>query len=469
MPAITQSAPREIVEDFAEEIRIRKMKTAKPSKEVINFRNEMADNFERDVVQVPIDLLRYRKENGRIASDLSDYENTYGVLDESEDEAQAVLRKFLESKDPEKTSTLMKNILHSGQRAAAIITCDGFLINGNRRKMVMQRLREERPNDESFAFLKVVILPGKDEEGGSPTLIEIEKLENRYQLQSEGKSEYYGFDRALSVQRKIRIGLSLKEQVSDDPQYSGATQAEINKAIKNIERDYLNPLKCVDRYLRQFQREGQYRTISTGMSDKQGRWQAFIDYSNTYSTKFTNSNFLIESGIEDDEIGEIEEAAFDIIRLRIVPDMPKVHKIMRDFHRYCSNREGKKEILNISGRVEPMLPSVECYDDGDEQKLLERHEIDAKWAAKNKQTITFHLKKASKSYESQKEKETPIGLLEAALKKLTHKEMDLTEIDINDYGKARELAAEIQRVANELEGQIYAQGKNLKKLTNKGK
>lgn len=467
MPAITQSATRVIVEDFVEEIRKRLVTTARPSKAVINFRNDVVDNVERDVVKVPISLLRYRKDNGRITSDVLDYENTYGVLDENDDETQSLLQAFLAKKDPEKTFILTKNILHAGQRDPAIITCDGFLINGNRRKMVMDKLHDEHPDDEKFTCMKVVILPGADEEGGPPTLIEIEKLENRYQLQSEGKSEYYGFDRALSIRRKARIGLSLRDQISDDPQYAGATRAQIDKAIKEMKKKYLDPLSCVDRYLKQFQRDKQYGTISTGMGDPHGRWQAFMDYSNTYNTKFNNSSFLIESGIEEDEIGEIEEAAFDIIRLRAVPDMPKVHTIMRNLHKYCSTREGKKEILNIPRKVDPVLPSEECFEDGDKQRPLPREDIDAKWAAKNMQPITFHLKRASKSHESRKEKETPIGLLEAALKKLKHQDMDLSVIAVGDYKKARDLAAEIQREAHELEAQIYHQGKKLKKLENK--
>ena len=87
--------------------------------------------------------------------------------------------------------------------------------------------------------MNVVILPGKGDAGGPPTLLEIEKLENRYQLQSEGKSEYYGFDRALSIRRKINIGLSLEEQISDDPQYANATKSEIKKAIKHFRNNYL--------------------------------------------------------------------------------------------------------------------------------------------------------------------------------------------------------------------------------------
>ena len=467
MPAITKSKTREIIDDFAKEISQRKLPSAKPSKIVINFRNDVLDKYERDIVKVPIDLLRFRKDNGRIASDVLDYEHTNAVFDEKDEEAQVFLGKFLARKDPEKTDILSKAIQHSGQREPAIITCDGFLINGNRRKMVMDRLRSQHRDNEGFQYMNVVILPGKEDEGGPPTLLEIEKLENRYQLQSEGKSEYYGFDRALSIRRKVQIGLTLEDQISDDPQYINAKKSQIEKAKKEINKNYLDPLKCVDRYLKQFRRGSQYHTISSRIGDSEGRWQAFLDYSNTYNTQFSNQRYLLENEIEEDEIGEIEEAAFDIIRLRKVPDMPKVHKIMRDLHKYCSNHNSRKELLNIPKKVEPVLPIEEQFKDSEQQEPLSREDIDAKWSAKNIEPITFHLKRASKDYDAQKEKETPIGLLEAALKKLRHKDMDLTSISTNDYKKARDIASETQKEANDIEKKIYDQQKKLRKLAGK--
>ena len=222
MAHITQSPTREIVSDFAKEIRTKRRRTVKPSKTVINFRTDIKDGVERDVWRVPIEILRYRKDNGRIASDVLDYEKNVGILHEADEDAQAKIAEFLKHKDPEKTNILRKSLLHDGQREPAIITCDGFLINGNRRKMVMEELRREFPDNQNFEFMKVVILPGPDDpnEGGPPTLLEIESIENRYQLQSDGKSEYYGFDRALSIKRKIEIGLSLEAQLRDDPRFA---------------------------------------------------------------------------------------------------------------------------------------------------------------------------------------------------------------------------------------------------------
>jgi hypothetical protein len=301
--------------------------------------------------------------------------------------------------------------------------------------------------------MKAVILPGKGEQGGPPTLFEIEQIENRYQLQSDGKSEYYGFDTALSIRHKLRIGLSLRELLLDDPRHVGANDAELKKAELQVERDYLKPLECVDRYLKQFKREGQYRTVSAGITDHEGRWQAFIDYSNTLSRIFQNPAKLLEYGIEEDEIGAIEEAAFDVIRLRTIPDMPKVHAIMRDLPKYCSTKEGKKSILKIADEVEPTLPTSECLDKSDNP--LKPEDVDAKWAAKNKQAIIHHVKKAFVCHDTKKERETPLELMEAAYKKLTHEDMELSSIAAADLGKALKIAEKIKDAVNELVREIY--------------
>ena len=465
MPRLTTPVLREIIDDFALEIKRKKLKTATPKFAVINFRTDVQDSKEREIVKVPIHLLRYRKDNGRISSDVLDYEKKIGPLDEKDEDAQKQIRRFLEQKDPEKTHALRMSIIHGGQLEPAIITCDGFLINGNRRKMVIDKLSEENPHDEKYAYMKAVILPGKDDEGGPPNLIEIEKIENRDQLQSSGKSEYYGFDRALSIKRKLDLGFSLEEQLKDDPVHAEATQAQLKTAVKKLEKEYLNPLLSIDRYLKQFRREGQYKTISSKMGDPEGRWQAFIDYSNVHTNCFSNPNRRIALDIDEEDIGTFEEAAFNIIRLRLVPDMPKVHTVMRNLPKYLDTKEGKKAIKKITDDVDPVLPKEECYDD--KGNALSYDEIDEKWVAKNKQSITYNLKKSAQEYESKREKETPLQLLEIAYQKLTHDNMDMKAILIDDQDKARKLAVKIKKRAEDLEKEIYQFQKEQKKLRKK--
>jgi hypothetical protein len=464
MQPITQDTTREIVEDFSKAIREKMRPTAKPAEDVINFRNEKKIGFTRTIVEVPIGLLRYRKDNGRIASDVLNYEKLNGPLDERDEGAQSVLGRFLEQKDPEQTDVLMKSIEHGGQNEPAIITCDGFLINGNRRKMVLERLHEPNPGNEQYQYMKVVILPGPDDAGGPPTLLEIERIENRYQLQSEGKSEYYGFDRALSIKRKIELGFSLEEQLRDDPQFANASKKDLGQAVRKYSNEYLRPLECVERYLKHFGREGMYATISAGQFDKAGRWQAFIDYSKTYQT-LIDRNWQVNNGFDEDDIGAIEDAGFKLIRLRVLPGLPKAHEMMRKLQRFCADKDSRKEILRISREADSSLPREDQFDG--EGNPLGPDDIDKKWAEQNKQTLIHHAKKALEYSDSSREKETPITLLEAAYKKLTHENLTLSSVHVGDLGKARELAVGIQTRANEIESEIYKYEKQWKKIPHK--
>lgn len=232
MTKITKPAQREIIPDFAALISQKKETGEKPATAVINFRNDQKIKKERAIYLVPTEHLRYRKDNGRISSDVISFEKHTGKLDETTVETQEKLRQLLEEKDKEKSEELAASIEHDGQREPAIITCDGFLINGNRRKMVLERLQKKN-QDDKYKFMKVVILPGKDDgDGGPPTLLEIEEIENRYQLQSDGKAEYYSFDKALSMKRKIDMGMTLESQMKDDPQYASLPDKDLEPRVR---------------------------------------------------------------------------------------------------------------------------------------------------------------------------------------------------------------------------------------------
>jgi len=460
MNNITRPSVREIVDDFAKAIEETKREAAPPNKIVIDFRDESKKKKERPVYTVPIDLLRYRKDNGRISSDVLDYEKNIAILDEKSREAQKLIRGFLERKDREKTEELKNSILHKGQQDPAIITCDGFLINGNRRKMVIEILNESSEHKGKFPFMDVVILPGKKAEGGPPTLKEIEQIENRYQLQSTGKAEYYGFDRALSMRRKVKLGMSLEEQLRDDPAYAILSEKEFGKAMKKIEEEYLGPLDCIDRYLSYLGREGLYGTISTGMADPGGRWQAFIDYYMNVYKKLENEKERIKLGICEDEVGKIEDIAFKIIIKRELKNLPKLHKVMRDLPKLIKNKDSKKELYMLS-KIKLQLDKEECSDE--KGKEYDEREIDLIWAKKNEREINWHLKKAFDFNEREKEEEAPLSLLQAALNKLNHKNMTSEPLTAEDLHEARSLAFKIKKRADDLESEFFNLEKNIKK------
>jgi hypothetical protein len=464
MEKITSPAPRIIIDYFADDIKKRKIPTGpKPSLAVIDFRDWKINGKERPIELVPLELLRYRKDNGRIASDVMDYERNHGRLKEDSKEAQEIIKKFLSEKDDKKTDELMKSIQHAGQDQPAIITCDGFLINGNRRKMVLELLHTKYPQDDRFITMKVVILPGKDDVGGPPTLLEIEKIENRYQLQSDGKAEYYSFDKALSIRRKVEIGMSIKEQLLDDPRFINMPEKELKEAIKEYEQEYLKPLECIDKYLSHLKREGLYSTISAGISDREGRWYAFYDYSK-FREQLNNESKRVQWGVLEKEIGKIEDAAFKIIRKRELKDLPKVHEIMRRFSKYIRIQDSKKELLRLND-IELELPKEERFNK--EGKEYDEREIDKRWGSKYETLITRQVKVADQLYSRTKDISAPITILEAALDKLNHEVLEDPDVGIDDVCKALKLAIQIRERAHELEQIFYSTKKKLDDLGKK--
>ncbi|MBU1578468.1 MAG: hypothetical protein KJ754_03510, partial [Bacteroidetes bacterium] len=381
-------------------------------------------------------------------------------------EGQEILRGFLSKSDPEKKEVLKQQIKKKGQRQPAIITCDGFLINGNRRKMVFEELYIESHQDPKFVNMRVIILPE------NITEFEIKRLENSYQLQDEGKSEYHGLNRALTLRNNEKDNYTLEAQILDDPQHADKSGSELNKAVKELRAKYLNPLECVDRYLETFNREGIYTSISEGAGDKEGRWQAFIDYSSFYYSTLDNPLKRNELGIKESEVRKIENAIFKIIRKRsldsdeIEKALGKVHSFVRggNLKKYLdsSKTDAKKYFIKIAQEVDEDIPDDQKFNDSGE-KYSERI-IDEKWGVNNRKVILGNLMQAYKTVYNKSERDKPLDLLGDALKKLNHENLKIENLGMEHFNKALILTKKISQKADEIYDEIdHARG-NLNKL-----
>ena len=458
--SITTDAKREIIKDFQKAIDEKKITTNEPT--IINFRNDALDRKQREIFLVDLNLLRYRRENGRISSSVLGYEKEKGFLNPDEEDAQRKIKKFLLEKNPEKTEELIKMLETEGQRNPGIITCDGFLINGNRRKAALEEIYKENPSDERFARMRVVILPGEGEEGGPPTLKEIEQIENRYQLQSDGKAEYFGFDAALSIKQKIKVGFSLEEQLRDNPIYRDITPRQF-KAVLKKEEQKLVALDCVDRYLDMFNRAGQYQQIAKRIGDPEGRWQAFVDYANTWN-KLQKTQERMKHQIEDTDIEVLEQVAFKAIRFRDIPSVgKKIHEIMRRLPILWQH--GKDALIELDKNVEVDIPAEDQVDS--EGNQLPLSQIDKRWEARFQNQISYQIKQAVDAVAQKTEQQQPLSLLEDAYKKLTHEDMKIEAINTSDLEKARKLAESIKEKATEMCSEIFERKKSKSKSKNK--
>ena len=458
--AITQQATREIIEDFAREIQQKKIAASPAESTRIDFRNGIAENREELVYKVPLDLLRFRKENGRISSSVKSYERTTGPLIGTDSKAQALLHGFLRGKDPEKTDELKQLLRAEGQREPGIITADGFLINGNRRKVALDELRSDHSAEDAFQTMKVIILPGKDDEGGPPTIKEIEQIENRYQLQAEGKAEYYGFDAALSIRDKELSGYTLDQQMRDDPQYKLMDPVEFQRAVRKRRKELLDPLECVEEYLEAIGRPGEYWAVSRGLGDPEGRWQAFIDLSQAFWTRAKTRPGLDKMGINEKEAGAIMQAAYSTIRLRTVPTFGKLHDIMRELPKYTEH--GKAPLLELTRNTKHVLPAADTITDDGEQ--LSRDAVEEKWKNKYRTEITRRLVQARDASQTGGEENAPLTLLSDALKKLTHDNMVVENIPTKDIDEALSIANGLCSESDKVRTQIYNQVKTAQKV-----
>jgi hypothetical protein len=434
-----------------------------PDSTVIDYLNELQDKTPRSVELIPTRFLKFRKDNGRIKAEVESYEKSNQViLDEESDEGQRLLKDFLIKNDKESNEELKKLLIHKGQREPAIITCDGFLINGNRRKMALEELYLEKDQDPNFEMMRVVILP----EGALE--LDILKIENRYQLQGEGKSDYQGLNRALTIKRNMEKGFTLRAQLKDDPQYHDLPAKELAKKEEEYKKKFLMPLECVDRYLNLFDNDGLYNLISENVNDKDGRWQSFLDYSNFYNSTLNNPAKRVEYKIKDNEVRKIENAIFKIIRKRSLNSkeleaaIGKLHDFVRKAPKYLKNADAKKFILKIADDVPEDVPdNLKSNKDG--EKYDERT-IDEKWGTHFKNEILGNLMQAHKIVANQSDRDKPLELLEDALKKLNHENLIIGNMDIKDYDKAMELTQKIEAKAEDIYGAIDKARYQLKKL-----
>ena len=461
---------RKVILKFKKIIDEFRQKASPPKTAVIDFKNELIDRTERSVEIIPHIYLKFRKNNGRIKANVESYEQANGAeLNEAEDSTQNLLREFLAKNDPEKKEVLKEQIRLKTQQHPAIITCDGFLINGNRRKMVLEELYQETHQDSRFENMRVVILPE------NVTELDICKIENRYQMQDEGKSEYSGLNRALTIRGNIEKGYSLQAQLKDDPKFANIGVKQFESEVKRIEKELLKPLELVDRYLSTFNRKKLYNTISESSGDKSGRWQAFIDYSSFYNSTLNSPNKRIQLGIKEEEVGGIDNAILKIIRKRelksreLEKNLGKLHAFVRggNLKKYLGNEIAKKHLLNIAKKVKEDIPNEEKFDK-DNNPYSER-EIDEKWSNINKHEILGNLIQAYKAVNNQTERDKPLELLEDALKKLNHENLQIRNMDVNHYAKAIDLTKKIKSKTEVIYKQLDKARFELKKLKGKNR
>ena len=415
---------------------INEVKSPTGDKASIPYRDWMEERKQVEVFKVPIEYCRYRLENGRISIETSSYSVTTKPLDQDSPEDQEKIAEYLN--DDKKNNEILKTLLRKdGQTAVAVITADGYLINGNRRKLILGQLFNEK-KEEKYKYIKVVILPGS-EDPESPTIRDIAMLEYRYQVQSDGKSDYSDMAKALTTRNNMLKGLELEQMLRDDPQYSNLPDKAFKNDLKKFERDTIGTLKVVDEYLIQNKIKGNYKMI-------QSRWDSFKELNQRVFSRVEDDGYLDKYDIQEDEIGEFKEAAFNIMKLK----NPKIINKSRhsDFVRQINTwvKNSKDDFLKIS----------EVGDISDD--ITDPQERETEWEHTKSEEVENLVKKVHALTNKKIEQEGPINKLQDILRMLDHKYLEedkISRMPIDELDTAIKLTNSIQTANKELQKTFY--------------
>ena len=189
--------------------------------------------------------LAFNKSNGRIKAEVAEKEGELGrYLDIFNPDDQRVIASLLLSMRPDENEKIKQDLRKNGQLMPGIITCDGTVINGNRRKAILEELFRET-KDTTYAYLDVQVLPS------DITKAELWLIEAGIQLSAPQQLDYSPINHLLKLREGINAGLKIPEMVG---RIYGVSEEQLNADLQR--------LQLIDEYLGDFQgKEGRYHLV----------------------------------------------------------------------------------------------------------------------------------------------------------------------------------------------------------------
>ncbi|WP_017186397.1 ParB/RepB/Spo0J family partition protein [Alkalibacillus haloalkaliphilus] len=177
------------------------------------------DNY--TVYKVPLELLFYNNQNGRIATAYSQYLENKPELNYQEDleKYNEIFHEFIVKSDETAFKRTKGNIKTFGQEEPAVILQDGRVVDGNRRFTCLRELNKEGIT----SYLEAVILDATE----GITDKDIKKLELQLQHAKERPEDYNPIDYLVDVYRDIikNKHFTIKEYMKS----TGKTNGEVTK------------------------------------------------------------------------------------------------------------------------------------------------------------------------------------------------------------------------------------------------
>ncbi len=203
----------------------------------LSYKGEVS---EFKVYRVPIDLLYFNDENGRIATFMSQYENDNPGRDIKElplDDYNELIGNYIKKSNTAETfEKTLNDISRKGQLEAGVILDDGRVIDGNRRFTCLRELYK-MTSDSKYYYFECVILKSPKNENDRK---ELRTLELNIQFGEDEKVTYSAIDRLVSIYNDL-LGPKKIYNKDEYERKFNFKKSELNKLIEKtkIMIDYL--------------------------------------------------------------------------------------------------------------------------------------------------------------------------------------------------------------------------------------
>ena len=275
-----------------------------------------------DVYKLPTAMLFYNIRNGRFAAE---YEETVkregGYLNpEDEDDAKKIRQLLLELNMGE-TQRTYGDLKIRGQWNCGIITEDGYVIDGNRRKAIISKLYEDTGH-EKWKYLEVARLDVPI------TPEDLWALEAGIQLGKDEIVRYGPINELLKIREGIEAGMSKKSIVN--ALYGYDKEDEISEKIDR--------LALIEQYLKFIGKPKAYSQVKQKI-------EHFIDLQNIIKE-------CDDTGYDPDKIVRIKYATFQLIKENT--QHLEIRKIRQMVEKDLT--EAISEIEEAGARLKPTTP-----------------------------------------------------------------------------------------------------------------
>ena len=391
--------------------------------------------------EIPIELLVYNVENGRIASLVKSFEKEHSTLNpERKDDALQIARFLYDSNDIANKKT-KKDIAENGQLETGIITSDGVIVDGNRRASLMLSIL----NDESYPpsvrarceKFRAVVLPEDADEK------EILRLETTFQMGTDEKVGYNAIEKYLHAYDMKEKGFS----IADIEEYMGLeSTSKVN--------ELLQVKGLIDDYLDYYDYTGIYTRLPRGFEDDLQKLNQAIRKIKDGRIGWIPNDRLVE--VEND----LKCICFDFIRLnaksregfdfRAIASTANNNFLMKEevWSRFVEAWQNALEGVKEESIDEVLATSKGA---GDTDRLLENR--DNKWRKAAGESLMEGFSDAKNTIENQKEKSRPSFLLRKAINALKEIDVD-TLIASEDRQGLNEQLLQISSICDKLHSVI---------------